>query len=145
MEKNRPRGPESAELFPTFETGEALNWTEDERARRDLVEKGRTVLANLGRDHALIAWAQGRGLFERIDRGTPFGNPFRIGKDGDRAAVCEKFARFLGDHPELRRAAERLRGKVLGCHCYPFQCHGEAYAEAIGEDLAHVKERPLGC
>lgn len=129
------------ELFPTFETDEAPVWTEDERARRDLVEKGRTVLANVGRDLALIAWAEGLGLFERIDRETPFGNPFRIGKDGDRAAVCAKFAVFLGEHPELRRAAQRLRGRVLGCHCYPFQCHGESYAEMLGESPGVLKKR----
>jgi hypothetical protein len=49
----------------------------------------------------LIAWAKERGLFVRVDRATPWGNPFVIGSDGDRAAVI---ARHRGDHLSDRPA-----------------------------------------
>ena len=32
-----------------------------------------------------------------IDRGSRWGNPFRIGPDGDRAAVIAKYERWLAD------------------------------------------------
>jgi hypothetical protein len=41
----------------------------------------------------LIAWAKERGLFVRVDRATPWGNPFVIGSDGDRAAVIAQTPR----------------------------------------------------
>ena len=40
-----------------------------------------------------------------IGRGSKWGNPFRIGPDGDRAAVIAKFERWLADQaPALARA-----------------------------------------
>ena len=62
-------------------------WTPDELARRALLEQGVAVAVNLRRHRNLIAWARERGLFMRVDRATPWGNPFVIGKDGDRATV----------------------------------------------------------
>lgn len=57
-----------------------------------------------------------------IGRGSPWGNPFVIGKDGDRDAVCERFEREV--LPTLDVTA--LRGKNLVCFCAPLRCHGDA-------------------
>ena len=38
---------------------------------------------------------QGSGFLVRIDRKTKWGNPFRVGADGDRAAVIEKYRQWL--------------------------------------------------
>lgn len=70
-----------------------------------------------------------------IGRPSKFGNPFVIGKDGDRAAVIEKFRFYLDASPELRTAAvKELSGKVLGCYCAPLPCHGDVLAEVIALD-----------
>ncbi len=45
-----------------------------------------------------------------IGRGSKWGNPFRIGPDGDRAAVVAKYARWLADQHQLLRALDELRG-----------------------------------
>lgn len=63
-----------------------------------------------------------------IGRGTPWGNPFRIGVDGDRTAVIEKFREWFPQQPQFSQIDE-LRGKVLGCHCKPMACHGDLLAE----------------
>ena len=42
-----------------------------------------------------------------IGRGSKWGNPFRIGVDGDRAAVIAKHARWLRDQHHLLRRARR--------------------------------------
>jgi len=57
-----------------------------------------------------------------IGRGSPYGNPFKIGRDGDRDEVCDRFEREI--LPTLDVSA--LRGKDLVCFCAPSRCHGDA-------------------
>lgn len=59
-----------------------------------------------------------------IGRGSKWGNPFRIGRDGDRAAVIAKHERWLADQHHLLRALDELRGRDLVCFCAPLPCHG---------------------
>lgn len=54
-----------------------------------------------------------------VGRGTLWGNPFKIGKDGTRNEVCERFEREI--LPTLD--VSELRGKDLICHCFPKRCH----------------------
>jgi len=55
-------------------------------------------------------------------RGSPYGNPFVVGKDGTRDEVCDRFeAEVL---PTLDVSA--LRGKNLICFCKPKRCHCDA-------------------
>jgi hypothetical protein len=60
-----------------------------------------------------------------IGRGSKWGNPFRIGPDGDRAAVIVKHERWLADQPHLLRALDELHGRDLVCFCAPLLCHGD--------------------
>lgn len=60
-----------------------------------------------------------------IGRGGKWGNPFVIGKDGDRAAVIAKHEAWLRDQHGLLRAIGELRGKDLVCFCAPRACHGD--------------------
>lgn len=50
-----------------------------------------------------------------IGRGSKWGNPFRIGPDGDRAAVIAKHERWLADQHDFLRALDELRGRDLVC------------------------------
>ena len=45
-----------------------------------------------------------------IGRGSKWGNPFRIGPDGDRATVIAKYERWLRGQHHLLRALDELRG-----------------------------------
>jgi len=60
-----------------------------------------------------------------IGRGSRWGNPFRIGRDGTRNEVIEKYAEWIRSQPILLANLEELRGKRLGCYCKPQQCHGD--------------------
>ena len=60
-----------------------------------------------------------------IGRGSKWGNPFRIGPDGDRSAVIAKYERWLADQHQLLRALDELRGRDLVCWCAPRACHGD--------------------
>ncbi len=72
----------------------------------------------------------------RVDRATPWGNPFPISpKYGDRAEVVKRYRRHLwqriraGDIPLEALAA--LSGKPLACWCWPRRpCHAEVLARA---------------
>ena len=60
-----------------------------------------------------------------IGRGSKWGNRFRIGPDGDRAAVIAEHERWLRGQPHLLRALDELRGRDLVCFCAPAPCHGD--------------------
>jgi len=60
-----------------------------------------------------------------IGRPGPWGNPYRIGPDGDRETVIAKYSVWIRSQPALMAALPGLRGKVLGCWCKPAPCHGD--------------------
>lgn len=67
-----------------------------------------------------------------------FGNPFKVGLDGDRDRVLELykmyFERRLGRDPEFKERIEALKGKTLICFCVPKPCHGQIIAEYLNEE-----------
>lgn len=82
----------------------------------------------------------------RIDRQSPWGNPFRIGKDGTRAEVIEKYTDWIcakEQRPLLRRARQELAGKVLGCWCSPEPCHGDVLLELANTPWCEKCEAPI--
>lgn len=56
-----------------------------------------------------------------VGRGSPYGNPYRITKDYDRAQVIRLFE--VNVLPFLDVSA--LRGKDLVCFCAPQACHAD--------------------
>lgn len=61
-----------------------------------------------------------------IGRGSPYGNPFVIGKDGNRAEVIAKYRVYLeADENLLNKVKTELKGKNLLCFCKPAGCHGD--------------------
>jgi hypothetical protein len=108
-------------------------WSESELERRRQVESGFTVVANRTVDHALIQWARDNGLYAYIGRPSRWGNPFVIGKHGDRTTCIEKYRAKLIANAERVQEVESLRGKVLGCFCHPQPCHGDVILELLSE------------
>ncbi|MFS0885324.1 DUF4326 domain-containing protein [Aeromicrobium sp. 179-A 4D2 NHS] len=77
-----------------------------------------------------------------IGRGSPWGNPFVIGVDGDRDTVIRAYRLWLETQPELmERMRRELRGKDLVCFCKPAACHGDIILE-IANDPAPESGRP---
>ena len=69
-----------------------------------------------------------------IMRPSVFGNPFVIGKDGDRDQVCEKYELWLEERPKLKKAIKMvLKGKDLVCCCKPARCHGDTLLRIANE------------
>jgi hypothetical protein len=68
-----------------------------------------------------------------IGRPSKWGNPFEIGKDGDRAEVIAKYRQYIRHRPDLLRDLKYLKDKTLGCWCKPQACHGDVLAEMADE------------
>ncbi|KQV54685.1 DUF4326 domain-containing protein [Caulobacter sp. Root342] len=66
-------------------------------------------------------------------RGSKWGNPFRIGVDGDRDAVIAKHERWLASQPGLLGSLDDLRGKDLLCYCAPQRCHADLLLELAND------------
>lgn len=68
-----------------------------------------------------------------IGRPSEWGNPFVIGRDGDRTAVISKYEAWIKQQPHLMQRVKSLRGKTLGCWCRPHACHGDVLARLADE------------
>lgn len=70
-----------------------------------------------------------------IGRPSKWGNPFVIGKAGNRQQVIELYKKYLLSSPGLLFRLEELRGKDLICWCVPEACHGDVLIELANEDV----------
>lgn len=69
-----------------------------------------------------------------IGRPSIWGNPFVIGRDGNRTQVIEKYRTWLMRQPRLLMQLKELKGKTLGCWCSPLACHGDVLAELANQE-----------
>lgn len=80
-----------------------------------------------------------------IGRGSMWGNPFVIGKDGTRDEVCEKHqAKLWADTQAGWVTLEQLaslHGKSLICHCAPRRCHGHTLKMAAAWAHAELAKK----
>jgi hypothetical protein len=60
-------------------------------------------------------------------------NPFKIGKDGTREEVIQKYSDWLKTQPSLMCRVKELKGKTLACWCAPEACHGHVLAKMAEE------------
>lgn len=68
-----------------------------------------------------------------IGRPSKWGNPYRIGLDGSREEVIQKYEEHVRTSPTLMRALPALAGKTLGCWCPPKPCHGSVLIKLLSE------------
>ncbi len=69
-----------------------------------------------------------------IGRPGKWGNPFIIGKDGNRQEVIEKYRKWiLLEGIYKLKDLHELKGKRLGCYCAPLPCHGDVLIELLGD------------
>ena len=78
------------------------------------------------------------GRATRQYAGSVWANPYRIGPDGDRAAVIAAYEQFVRSRPDLLARLPALTGQRLGCWCAPEPCHGEVLARLWQEYVREV-------
>ena len=68
-------------------------------------------------------------------RASPFYNPYKIGIDGTRDEVIEKYRKYilekLNSDAVFKKQLLCLKGKTLGCWCKPEPCHGDVLLEIL--------------
>lgn len=106
----------------------------DQANRISKLEKGETVILNMNTDLHLLKYATDKGIYVRCDRFSEFGNPFILDVDGNRDEVCEYFKNnYLPFKKGILLKIKTLKGKALGCHCYPQKCHCETLKNLADE------------
>jgi len=73
------------------------------------------------------------GDYIPIHRGTIWGNPYKIGIDGNRNEVIEKYEKYIRSNEVLMAELPKLEGEVLGCYCKPKKCHGDVIVKLLKE------------
>lgn len=79
-----------------------------------------------------------------VGRPSKWGNPYLVGRDGDRQRVVDRYAERVGfiltqtgSREAFLQDLEELRGKELVCWCAPLPCHADILLE-----LANKEEKP---
>lgn len=67
-------------------------------------------------------------------RPSKWGNPFIIGKDGNRDEVIQKYKEWIINNEELLNSLHELKDKVLLCYCWPKKCHCDILVELIKQE-----------
>ena len=77
------------------------------------------------------------GEFTLIDRRTAFGNPFVMGRDGNREEVIAKYKEYfynrMNHDKQFEMEIYNLVGCRLGCWCHPLPCHGNVIADFLNK------------
>lgn len=123
--------PRAKQVLVKIERRRNATWDADQINRKKMVEEGLSVVANKKSDNALISWADDNGFYVEIDRRSIWGNPFIVDEDGTRDEVIEKYRWYYGMKNSLWHRLPVLKGKVLGCWCYPEACHGNHLVELV--------------
>ena len=67
-----------------------------------------------------------------IPGGSTWKNPYRISRFNSRQKVIQLFEKHLQRTKELSNTVGELKGKILGCWCAPYRCHGEILHKLAG-------------
>lgn len=79
--------------------------------------------------HPLVVHCKKASYDVYIGRPSKWGNPFVLGKDGNREQCITKYREYIMNRPDLLQSIPELKGKILGCFCAPLACHGDVLAE----------------
>jgi hypothetical protein len=60
---------------------------------------------------------------------SKWANPYKIGEDGTREEVLEKYYWWLLQQPDLLASLHELYDKRIACWCKPKACHGDILRE----------------
>lgn len=123
----------------------------DELKRIELLKQGKSVVFNCRKGFDTIIkeyihfcpetpqendkWAYvGRKTFPKWTANTEFGNYSPERKN--RLIACEQYQQsFLLNQDLKTLVLKKLKGKALGCWCYPEPCHAQILADFINSEL----------
>jgi hypothetical protein len=117
-------------------------WTDEERALRERVLAGHSVVVNVrksGPHRHLVPWLVEEDLITYVGHAgnrhswpeSDFANPFVKEAKQDRVMMVRHYRDYLREQPELLRRLRdgELNGRALGCWCAPEPCHADVLVE----------------
>lgn len=76
-------------------------------------------------------------LVAPVSGGNPFSHKENTKAQFKVASRQESIERYeawlLHNHALLEKAKRTLKGKILGCWCFPLPCHGDVLARVVNE------------
>lgn len=78
-----------------------------------------------------------------VGRPSIFGNPFKIGVDGDRNLCMEKFEKHARASEKILQNICSLGNRTLGCFCAPERCHAEVLRSMWWEARSNCEDRTI--
>ena len=73
-----------------------------------------------------------------VGRPSKWGNPFKIGSDGDRAEVIGRYRTWVLDRIRAGRLdIVELEGRSLVCWCAPQPCHADELLEVAADSASN--------
>lgn len=70
-------------------------------------------------------------------KASKWNNPYAVKKYG-RDVSLEMYRVYIETHPTLKDELHELKGKVLGCWCYPEACHASILADMCDNDKSDI-------
>lgn len=83
-------------------------------------------VAQYAHDKGLLTYCGDRVFYTGHEQ-SPWHNPFRSPKHGTRDEVCDRFEKEVLPNLDV----SPLRGRALGCWCYPERCHCQSIQEEL--------------
>jgi len=146
-QKNKAAKPSSEPELqaPKVESKPDKPSTGNETKSQPTTQKELVVNARSGKPYDVYV---GRRHKDIVGSDWKWGNPFAIGRDGDRAEVIEKFEQWILEPEQaelLQEAKQTLAGKVLACWCSPLPCHGDVLARLAnsGDESKASQKQPV--
>ena len=72
-----------------------------------------------------------------VGRPSKWGNPYKIGQDGNREEVITKYRTYIINSKEYHSGElrQKLGGKDLVCWCAPLPCHADVLLELANHTI----------
>jgi hypothetical protein len=90
----------------------------------------------IGRSGIVFIHNENSNIKERYPKkSSPFANPFKLNKDGNRKEIIQKYKKYikkrLDSDNDLQKLLLNMKNKNLGCWCHPEPCHGDVLIDLI--------------
>lgn len=81
-------------------------------------------------DHVYIG--RNMSVYVKGANGSKWATPFNVKQYG-RDGCLKKYREYIESNEELLKDLGELEGKVVGCWCFPENCHGDILMELVKE------------
>lgn len=93
-------------------------------SKKELNKKGFENLESWLLDKQNIYIGRNMSFYVKGAIGSKWANPFSVKKYG-RNKCLELYESYINNNTDLYNSLDELKGKHLGCWCYPEKCHGD--------------------